>query len=118
MAFFQYPYSVAPARNFEYVVLVPSLLDLAAMKAHALGGRAKWKDYVDLYFLLKHSLHFNEISARAKAIFGPYYSGKLFREQLAFFEDIDYRESIDCLGQTIEDDEIKKFLIKAATTRI
>ena len=27
------------------------LLDLAAMKAYALGRRSKWKDYVDLYFL-------------------------------------------------------------------
>ena len=70
MTFFQYPHSVARLQAFEDVVSVPSLLDLAAMKAHALGGRAKWKDYVDLYFLLKTSFGFNEISSRAKAIFG------------------------------------------------
>ena len=32
---------------------MPDLLHLAAMKAYALGRRAKWKDYVDLYFILK-----------------------------------------------------------------
>jgi aryl-alcohol dehydrogenase-like predicted oxidoreductase len=30
---------------------MPSLLDLAAMKAYALGRWSKWKDYVDLYYL-------------------------------------------------------------------
>jgi hypothetical protein len=35
---------------------MPTLLSLAAMKAFSLGRRAKWKDYVDLYFLLRDSL--------------------------------------------------------------
>ena len=36
----------------ENIFRLPSLLTLAAMKAYALGRRSKWKDYVDLYFLL------------------------------------------------------------------
>ena len=57
------------------------------------------------------------ISGRAKEIFGPYFNGKLFREQLAYFDDIDYRESIDYIGKAIKDDEIKRSLIEVATTR-
>ena len=117
ITFFQYPHAVARSRNFENFASVPSLLDLAAMKAHALGGRAKWKDYVDLYFLLKYSFDLADISNRAKAIFGSYFNAKLFREQLAYFEDIDYRESIDYIGKEIDDETIKGFLTHTATSR-
>lgn len=53
LTFFQYEFDVKPVSDFQGVVKQPSLLDLAAMKAYALGRRSKWKDYVDLYFLLK-----------------------------------------------------------------
>ena len=31
------------------------------MKAYTLGRRGKWKDYVDLYFILKDYFSFSEI---------------------------------------------------------
>jgi Nucleotidyl transferase AbiEii toxin, Type IV TA system len=37
----------------DYVVPMPSLLHLAAMKFHALAQRNKRKDYVDLAFISK-----------------------------------------------------------------
>jgi hypothetical protein len=49
VTFFNYPYKINLDFKFEKLRM-PSLLNLAAMKAYALGGRAKWKDYVDLYF--------------------------------------------------------------------
>ncbi len=55
------------AYNMSYF---KALLDLAAMKTYALGGRAKWKDYVDLYFILKAQYDLRELSARATKIFG------------------------------------------------
>ena len=57
VTFFQFPYHVDHPVDFEGIIELPTLLDLAAMKAHALGGRAKWKDYVDLYVLLKEQRH-------------------------------------------------------------
>jgi len=45
--FFEYPFPIAPILLFEDYIKVPSLLDLSAMKAYALGRRSKWKDYVD-----------------------------------------------------------------------
>ena len=45
------------------------------MKAFALGRRAKWKDYVDLYFIL-HDYFFTikEISKEAEKIFNQQFS--------------------------------------------
>jgi hypothetical protein len=93
---------------------MPLLSDLAAMKAHALGGRAKWKDYVDLYFLLKDHFDLKTVSRRAKDIFGRFFNEKLFREQLAYFEDIDYREEIEFMGKDIAEKEIRDFLTETA----
>jgi hypothetical protein len=94
---------------------MPSLLTLAAMKAFALGRRAKWKDYVDLYFILRYHYTIEAISKECEDIFGTQFSPKLFREQLAFHKDIDHSESIEYLIPPIDEAEIKEFLIDAAT---
>jgi len=115
ITFFNYPFRVIPHKYFDDMIQIPSLLDLAAMKAHALGGRARWKDYVDLYFILKEQHSLKEISNRTKQIFQNYYNEKLFREQLSYFEDIDYSEDIRFVGNEIKDQEIKKYLQDIAT---
>jgi len=90
----------------------PDLLTLAAMKAFTLGMRAKWRDYTDLYFILKNHYSINEIIEKAKKIFGNAFNEKLFRSQLAYFKDIDYREEIIYLkGHKIDNKTIKKGLI-------
>ena len=97
VTFFQYPFPVAPEDVFENVFRLPSLISLAAMKAYALGRRSKWKDYVDLYFLLTRHFSLAEISSKATEIFGELFSEKLFRAQLSYFDDIDYTEQIEYL---------------------
>lgn len=89
--FFQYPFAVTPAATCNNLRL-PSLAHLAAMKAYALGRRTKWKDYVDLFFLLKDHFTVEQIALNATAIFGDLFSEKLFRAQLCYFNDIDYTE--------------------------
>ena len=115
LTFFSFPYRIDANINFEGVINMPSLLDLAAMKSYALGGRAKWKDYVDLYFILKDYYSLQEISGRAKEIFQDFFNQKLFREQLSYFDDVDYSEDIEYVKMTVSDDEIKNFLINVAT---
>jgi predicted nucleotidyltransferase component of viral defense system len=96
LTFFQYPFDIKPTIGFDKIIKMPSLLDLAAMKAYALGRRAKWKDYVDLYFISeKYSL--KEISDRAEVLFADLFSEKLFRSQLSYFDDIDYSEEVEFL---------------------
>ncbi len=116
LTFFSYPFKIEAPTDFDGVIRMPSLLDLAAMKAYALGGRAKWKDYVDLFILLRDHFPLAELSERARNLFGAYYNEKLFREQLCYFEDIDYSEKVDFVGQPVSDEEIKQFLTDIATT--
>lgn len=115
MTFFQFPHPMEAVNELEAVIRMPSLLDLAAMKAHALGGRAKWKDYADLFFLLRDHFDLRMISDRAKEIFGKFFNEKLFREQLSYFEDIDYRERIEFVKEEVSEKEIKEFLTEVAT---
>ena len=112
--FFEYPFPVKPETKFEDFIKVPSLLDLAAMKAYALGRRSKWKDYVDLYFLVKDHYTVEQIAKRASEIFEDLFSEKLFRSQLAFHKDIDYSEPVEYLVAPVSDEEIKDFLIEKA----
>ncbi|MCK4654417.1 MAG: hypothetical protein KAU01_08225 [Candidatus Cloacimonetes bacterium] len=102
--------------NFQNIINIPSLTDLAAMKAYALGGRAKWKGYVDLYFIIKNNFSYKEISDRAVELFQTFFNPKLFKEQLSYFDDIDYSEEVVYLpGQDVPEEEIKRFLIDVAT---
>lgn len=115
ITFFSYPYLVEHPVKIPSFITMPTLLSLAAMKAFALGRRAKWKDYVDLYFILHNYYTIEEISTEAKNIFGQLFSEKLFREQLAFHNDIDYSEPVEFLAPPVSEDEIKDFLIDKAT---
>jgi hypothetical protein len=115
LTFLSYPYSIHHPVNVDSFITVPSLLSLAAMKAFALGRRAKWKDYVDLYFILHDYFTMNEICKEAEKIFNQQFSEKLFRQQLAFHKDIDYTESVELITNAAPDEEMKEFLIDKAT---
>ena len=110
LTFLKYPFRINFNERFVEHIAMPDVLTLSAMKAYALGRRAKWKDYVDIAFIFKeHTL--SEVSGRAKGIFGGEFNEKLFREQLSYFEDIDYSEKIDFLeGFEMSDQKIKEEL--------
>jgi len=119
LTFFQYPFPIVSECSFDGVFRMPSLLSLAAMKAYALGRRSKWKDYVDLYFLLTAHFPIEIISERASTIFGELFSEKLFRAQLSFFDDIDYTESVDFLIPNPPSEEtIKSELVQLSIAKL
>ena len=81
--------------------------------------RSKWKDYVDLYFLLRDHFTLTDICAEAMRIFGELFSEKMFRSQLCYFEDIDYTEAVDWLiANPPTDEEIKQRLTEIAVQEI
>ncbi len=95
MTFYQYEYPVIHNEKFEDIISMPDDLSIAAMKAFALGRRAKWKDYVDLYFVFKHH-SLQEVIDRAHEYYGEgEFNDKLFRGQLDFHQDINYVEPVD-----------------------
>ena len=110
MTFLEYPFLILPKKKFDNIIKIPDLIDLAAMKAYALGMRSKWKDYVDLYFILKDYYSISQISARASEIFEQLFSEKLFRTQLNYFKDIDYSEQVEYIGTPVPEDVIRTFL--------
>lgn len=112
VTFLHYPFVIQRKTIFEQALHLPDLITLGAMKAFALGRRAKWKDYVDLYFLFqKHS--FQELIDETNSIFKSEFNEKLFRTQIGYFDDIDHTEQIEYMtGFEKKDDDIKQFLEK------
>lgn len=113
--FFNFPFKIKHPVNVKTYITMPSLLTLSSMKAFALGRRSKWKDYVDLYYILKDHYSIREICGESETIFTSQFSEKLFREQLAFHKDIDYSEQVEFLVPPVPENEIKEFLIDKAT---
>lgn len=110
--FLNYPYKIKMLMRLDKIIKLPDLLTLAAMKAFALGRRAKWKDYVDLYFIFKNYFSIKEISRKAYQIFGNEFNEKIFREALVYFKDIDYSEKVIYMNNfEVSDKIIKKELI-------
>lgn len=89
-----------------------SVYDIAADKAHTIGRRAMWRDYVDFFFLLKERvLTIRKIVELAKRKFGGEFNEALFLQQLSYFGDL--RETkIDFIKKTNSSSEIKFFLEK------
>jgi hypothetical protein len=112
--FYQYPFKINATEKFEDILRLPKLIDLAAMKAYAFGRRSKWKDYVDLYFILKDFFTIKQISERANEVYEQLFSEKLFRAQLTYFDDIDYTEQVEYIVSPIDESVIKDFLIEKA----
>lgn len=79
-----------------------------------MGRRAKWKDYMDIYFLLNNHFTIEEVSKKAKLLFEGGYSEKLFRQQLSFFEDMGYSEPVEWVQTPVSDETIKLCLTNLA----
>ncbi|MEI6835487.1 MAG: nucleotidyl transferase AbiEii/AbiGii toxin family protein [Candidatus Falkowbacteria bacterium] len=108
--FLEYPFKIKVSSE---LIKMPDLLTLAAMKAYALSRRNKWKDYVDLYFIISKHYSVKKIAAKAKQIFGEEFNVRAFREALAYFKDIDYSEEVVYLpGNITPEKEIKDGLKK------
>lgn len=109
--FFSFPHKLPLNSEIKGIIKTPDLLTLAAMKAFALGRRAKWKDYLDLYFILKGFFSVNEIAAKATELFGEMFSQKLFKMQLGYFKGINYDEEVVFLiPNPPTEEEVKSFL--------
>lgn len=84
--------------------------DLAADKAYTLGRRSAWRDYVDLFFLLKDKhVVLEEIIKDAQGKFKAHFAPKLFLEQLTYYGDIaDFK--VEFIERKYSTKEIQEFL--------
>ena len=113
ITFFNFPYKIKAPVRLNRVIRLPDLLTLGAMKAFALGFRSKWKDYVDLYFIIKNYHSIDEISGRADEMFKGEFNGRIFREALSYFKDINYNEKVIFMpGFDVPDAVVKRELTR------
>lgn len=83
--------------------------DIAANKSLILGKRPKWRDYVDLYFLLKNKcISLRELIKVSKKKFASDFSERLFLEQLVYWNDVG-NYVVEFIGKEIPPSEIKLF---------
>jgi len=108
--FVSYPYPslhpplVSPALGLFH------LDDLVSDKAFTLGRRPQWRDYVDLFFLIKWKRYdLARIVRLSEKKFGGEFNDKLFIKQLTYFNDVTVRPTV-FLKETYTDKEIKTFL--------
>lgn len=117
LTFFAFPFRIPAPVTWHWVgISMPTLLDLASMKAYALGRRGKWKDYVDLYFLFQGHVSMPKLVENCRKIFRGAFNERLFREQLCYFDDVDKSEAVAYLGGGPSDEDIQSFLIALATS--
>jgi Nucleotidyl transferase AbiEii toxin, Type IV TA system len=115
ITFFDFDFEIPHPVIIKKFTSIPTLLDLAAMKAYALGHRSKWKDYLDLYFILQNNFTITQISDRATELFSGLFSEKLFRAQLCYFKGINFDEQVEFLpGFQTDEQTIKDYLIECA----
>jgi len=106
--YYWYPL-VSPLIKTPFVNLA-SIPDIAADKAATIGRRATWRDYVDIFFLLKWEFFsLEEIVDKVKKKFGAEFNELLFLEQLVFFKDLEMTE-IEFLKESFSEKEIKHYL--------
>lgn len=110
--FFAYSYPlINPCIHYRGVPMA-SLMEIAAMKAHAIGNRLAYKDYVDWYFLLADKkMVLSKIIHYAEKKFGRDFNSRLFLGQLVSFQDVP-EQRIDFLGKDISRSVIESFLKK------
>lgn len=84
--------------------------DLAASKAYTIGRRNTWRDYVDLFILMKLNLYsLEKLIKLAGQKFGGNFNEKLFVGQLSYFDDIK-TVPVEYVDKKYSDDEIKSYL--------
>ncbi len=92
-------------------IKTPSLEDLASLKCYAIMYRKKWKDAVDLFFLMeKKGFSFSQLIENTQNIFQSLYKPEATLENL-LDPDWDKTESVEYLIETPPSDEkISTFL--------
>jgi predicted nucleotidyltransferase component of viral defense system len=109
VTFLTYPFPlIVPLVQNDFLPLL-SIREIAATKAYSLGRRATFKDYVDLYFIVKegHSDIKGIIELSEKKYQGAF-NRKLFLEQLVYLRDITTIE-LEFLRETVDKEKIEKF---------
>ena len=86
--------------------------DIAANKAYTIGRRAAWRDYADLFYLLKNKFTtLEKIIKDARKKFEGEFVEAQFLQQLCYFKDMTI-SPIEWIGSVYSPEDIELFLEK------
>lgn len=110
--FVHYPYPPLHKLIQSHPISLFNIADIASNKAYTIGRRATWRDYVDLFFLLKKELtSLEKVIADANKRFSGEFNEKLFLEQLVYFKDLEVVFT-EFMQEKYTEKQIKKYLIR------
>jgi len=106
-----YPYKPLFKKISTLSLSLLSIKDIALDKAFTIGRRALWRDYVDLFYLLKNNyIDFPEIIKLAEKKFDLEFNPRLFLEQLIYFKDLQIQiTKVSFIKGRYSPEEIKNF---------
>lgn len=112
ITFLFYPFPVLEKLiEFKGIKLLPAK-EIAVTKAYTIGRRGSFKDYIDIYFILKEKIIIlEEIIKMAEKKYGDDFNARLFLEQLIYLEDIQDTEII-FLNQSVTTESLITFFSK------
>lgn len=118
VTFLYYPFPHAfPLETLENGLQLFSVKDIAVKKAYTIGRRGEYRDYLDLYSILKNEyMNLSEVISCAKKIYGSVFEEKIFLEQLVYFGDLLNFEIIPADKPLPKPEEVEHFfedLVKA-----
>ncbi|MGC8981509.1 MAG: nucleotidyl transferase AbiEii/AbiGii toxin family protein [Minisyncoccia bacterium] len=89
LTFLYYPFKpILKLVKFKDIKIL-CVKEIGAVKAYTIGRRANFKDYVDLYFIIKEKYaSLKEIIKLSKEKYKDLFNARLFLEQLIYFKDI------------------------------
>jgi len=115
VTFLYYPFSYSfPMETLENGLKMFGIKDIAIKKAYAIGRRGEYRDYFDLYWILKNKyIDLPELISSAKKIYGNVFDEKIFLSQLIYFADLRNFDIIPVSqSDSAQPEEIKQYFEK------
>jgi len=110
--FVKYKFPLILGLNKFKKVKIIKIPEIAAMKAYTLNYRGTYKDYIDLYFILKDShTSLEKIKEISEKKYKNEFNFRLFLEQLIYLKDIKI-EKIEFLEEKVDREKIEEFFKK------
>lgn len=112
ITFLHYPFNhFFPIETLENGLRLFGIKDIAIKKAYTIGRRGEYRDYFDLYTILKNGyIELPKLISAARKIYGSVFEEKIFLTQLIYFDDLRNFDIIPVSGSEVpKPEELKRF---------
>ncbi len=110
ISFFKYIYPLVNTPHKHFILSIADKFDIALMKLEAISGRGSKKDFIDLYFLLRH-FSISEILEKYELKYGIEVSNHYhLHKSMVYFDDAE-RQPMPEMLEKVSWPDIKNHLI-------